>query len=84
MGLKKLLVLVRDTVHLGPSFSKLLLPLFLDLLLLEERDAGGLVVDRPVGTVVHVGVVEIRKFRPEGLRKQNITNEHLSPLSALQ
>lgn len=69
-GLKKFLVLVRSTVHLRSSFLKLLLLLrrrLLSLPFLEERDTGSFVVDRPVRAVVHVGVIEIRKFRFEGL-----------------
>lgn len=75
--LKKIFVFVCDTIHLRPSSLKLLLLLLCLLLFLEERDAGSFVVDRPIGAVVHVRVVEIRKFRLEGLRKQNITTNTL-------
>ena len=61
--LQKFLVVVRNTVHLGPSFQQLLL-LFP---ILQQSYAGSFIVYRPIRSVVDVCVIQVRKFRLERL-----------------
>lgn len=79
--LKQFLVIVRSTVHLRSSIQKTLLLLslllLLLLLLLKERNTGGFIVYRPVWSVIHVRIIEIREFRLEGLYKTEKRDEYL-------